>query len=77
MKSILYAKAIFERMVKEMNLDKTVCYCLNITNGDIKEAVENGARTLEEVQEKTGAGTACGACLDQIEVLVNHFTKEA
>ena len=60
-----------------MNLDKTVCYCFNITNGDIKKAIEDGARTLEEVQEKTDAGTACGACLEQIEVLVNHFTKES
>ncbi len=59
-----------------MDMNKTVCYCFNITNGDIREAVKNGAVTLEEVQEKTGAGTACGACLDQIEVLVNHFTKE-
>ena len=44
-----------------MDMNKTVCYCFNITNGDIKEAVKIGAVTLEEVQEKTGAGTACGA----------------
>ena len=60
-----------------MDMSKTVCYCLGITNGDIKEAIKSGATTLEEIQEKTGAGVACGACLDQIEVLVNHFTKEA
>ena len=36
-----------------MNLDKVVCNCLNITNGDIKNAVYSGASTLEEVQEKT------------------------
>ena len=59
-----------------MDMNKTVCYCFNITNGDIKKAIEDGATTLEEVQEKTGAGTACGACLDQIDVLVNYFTKE-
>lgn len=45
-----------------MNLEKIVCHCLGITNGMIKDAVESGAKTLEEVQEMTGAATVCGAC---------------
>ena len=40
-----------------MNLDKIVCECFGVTNRQIKEAVENGASTLEEVADKTGAGT--------------------
>ena len=56
-----------------MDMEKIVCNCYSITNGTIKEAVDNGARTLEEVQEATGAGTACGACLDDIQHLVDEF----
>ena len=41
-----------------MDLDKIVCDCYGVTNGMIKEAVENGAKTLEEVHEATEAGTA-------------------
>ena len=59
-----------------MNLDKVVCSCFNVTNGMIKEAVENGATTLEEVQDATGAGTACGACNDDIQHLIDSFLKE-
>lgn len=59
-----------------MNLDKVVCYCLNITNGMIKDAVDAGASTLEEVQEKTGASTVCGACLDNVQHLVEFFVEE-
>lgn len=59
-----------------MNLDKIVCDCLSVTNGMIKEAVENGATTLEEVQEATGAATACGACLEDVQRLVDYFTEE-
>lgn len=58
-----------------MNPDKVVCTCLNITNGMIQEAVESGAKTLEEVQEATGAGTVCGVCLDDIQHLVDEFTE--
>ena len=59
-----------------MNLDKVVCNCLNVTNGMIKDAVDAGASTLEEVHEKTGAGTVCGACLEEVQRVVDFFVKE-
>ena len=33
-----------------MDLEKVVCSCFGVTNGMIKEAVDSGASTLEEVQ---------------------------
>lgn len=59
-----------------MDLDKTVCYCQNVTNGMIKEAVDNGANTLEEVQAMTGAGTVCGSCIENVKHLVDQFVSE-
>ncbi|MBO5092911.1 MAG: (2Fe-2S)-binding protein [Lachnospiraceae bacterium] len=56
-----------------MNYDKIVCNCMSVTSGMIKEAVEGGADTLEAVQDATGAGTVCGACLDDVERLVKEF----
>ena len=57
-----------------MDMDKIVCNCYSITNGGIKEAVDNGATTLEEVQEATSAGTICGRCCDDIQNLITAFT---
>ena len=59
-----------------MDMEKIVCNCYSITNGAIKEAVDNGATTLEAVQEATGAGTICGACLDDLQHLVDEFVAE-
>ncbi len=59
-----------------MDWDMVVCYCMNVTNGMIKEAVENGATTLEEVQAETGAGTVCGTCLENVRQLVESLVKE-
>ncbi len=42
----------------------------------IKDAVDGGAKTLEEVQDITGAGTVCGACLEDVRHLVEQFVKE-
>ena len=63
-------------MVYDMDLNKVVCTCLNVTNGMIKDAVDAGARTLEEVQEATGASTVCGACMEDVQHLVDFFVGE-
>lgn len=60
-----------------MNMEKIACECMSVTVGMIKEAVENGAHTLEEVQAETGAGSGCGACSEYVETLVKHFVEES
>ena len=59
-----------------MNLDEVVCPCMNITNGMIKDAVEAGAKTLEDIQDQTGATTVCGACMDDVQKLLDLFLSE-
>ena len=59
-----------------MDFDKVVCSCLGITVGMIKDAVDSGASTLEEVQNKTGASTICGACTDDVQRYVDYFATE-
>ena len=61
----------------QMDMDKVVCSCMSVTSGMIQEAVNSGARTLEEVQEATGAGTVCGACLEDVRHLVDEFVAES
>ena len=56
-----------------MDLNEKVCFCGNVTVGDIKTAVEAGSTTLEEVQEATGAGTHCGRCKEKVRELVEQF----
>ncbi|MEZ3460858.1 MAG: (2Fe-2S)-binding protein [Lachnospiraceae bacterium] len=59
-----------------MNLDEVICFCQNVTSGMIKNAVDNGATTLEEVQKITGAGTVCGSCVANVQRLVEQFAAE-
>lgn len=55
-----------------MDLNETVCFCNDVTKGMIKDAVDAGAKTLEEVQEATGAGTVCGGCLDDVQTVIDE-----
>ena len=59
-----------------MDMDKMVCYCMSVTNGMVRESVYAGSDTLAEVQAATGASTVCGACLDNVQRLVDFFVEE-
>jgi nitrogen fixation NifU-like protein len=50
-----------------------ICNCLNITDKDIEEAVKNGARDWNELQEATKIGTVCGTCKPRAEELLHEF----
>lgn len=53
-----------------MSCNRVICPCQGIEIEDIKKAVDAGAETVDDVMEATGAGTICGACIDEIaEVL--------
>lgn len=57
-----------------MNDEEIICNCMSVTVAAIKEAYENGAHSVADVQNATGAGTVCGACLEQIELLLNQLS---
>ncbi len=40
-----------------------VCVCKNICIQEILEAIKNGIKTIDDIQEKTGAGTVCKMCV--------------
>lgn len=39
-----------------------VCICKAVTDGDIKQAVADGANSFREVRDQLGAATQCGKC---------------
>ena len=39
-----------------MDLNQKICYCFNVTVGDIKKEIESGSTTLQEIQSETKAG---------------------
>jgi assimilatory nitrate reductase electron transfer subunit len=42
----------------------TICQCNGVTKGDITAAWQDGARTLDEVAQRTRCTTGCGTCRD-------------
>ena len=51
----------------------TICQCMNVTDKDIEAAVKDGARTYEDIQNRTKAGTVCGQCKSETESLLHQY----
>ncbi|MCK4608350.1 MAG: iron-sulfur cluster assembly scaffold protein, partial [Gammaproteobacteria bacterium] len=45
---------------------KIVCQCMSVTDEEIKDAMLHGAKTYEDIQNITKAGTVCGQCEAEI-----------
>ena len=58
------------------NDHKEACHCKNVTYGKIRAAVQQGAKTFEEVQKITGCGTGCGKCREFIQYLIRDCLEE-
>ena len=59
-----------------MDKDKKVCYCFNVTVGDIVKAIEDGADSLGSGQKATKAGSGCGRCSKNVEKITLELLNE-
>lgn len=48
-----------------------VCLCHPTSDRDLDAVIDDGARTVEEVGARCGAGTGCGACVDEVRDRLN------
>jgi len=51
-----------------------ICHCLGITDKDIENAFQKGARTWEQLQQATKIGTVCGNCKEKALELMHGLS---
>jgi len=51
-----------------------ICRCLGITDKDIENAFQKGARSWEDLQKATKIGTACGNCKEKAMDLLHGLS---
>jgi len=60
-----------------MKEDPIICTCMEITKSQIENAIrEKNLRSIEAVQDETTAGTVCGACVDDIYIMLEEINGE-
>lgn len=53
-----------------------VCLCMGVCDREIREAMNEGACSMADVMECTGAGTRCGSCQPTIAKLIGDGDGE-
>lgn len=57
-----------------MERNEIICSCMDITKGEVEDAIKNKKLTsVSQVQDETEAGTVCGACVDDIYLLLEEM----
>jgi bacterioferritin-associated ferredoxin len=49
-----------------------VCVCNNISDREIRQAVELGLTSIEELRRELGVATCCGQCFSCAEEILNE-----
>ncbi|WP_432880931.1 (2Fe-2S)-binding protein [Kribbella sp. CA-245084] len=47
-----------------------VCHCEVVSDRDVRQSIDDGARTLAQVCGATGAGRNCGSCVFSVKRLL-------
>ena len=50
-----------------------ICICRSVSDHRIRQAAAEGARSLEDLQERLGVATGCGGCAEA----ARHCLREA
>lgn len=58
---------------KENIEEALICFCHGITEAEIREAIKNGALTLQDIKDRTKASTGCGGCTPECEKLLSEM----
>ena len=56
--------------------DDLICYCQEVTLGTIKQAIKDGAKTVEDITYVTEAGLACGGCIEELEEILEDLLNQ-
>lgn len=43
-----------------------ICLCHPTSDRDVDAIIDDGARTVQDIGRKCGAGTGCGMCVDEL-----------
>lgn len=67
---------IFEVPFDELTDDSIVCTCCDIKYSDVKQEIEFGINTVDELLESLEAGNTCRKCIKYLGMLMDHAREE-
>ena len=56
--------------------DYLVCTCMEVMHSDIKQAIQEGDDSFNELSDKLGVGTGCSSCVDEVHEILAQESKK-
>lgn len=53
-----------------------LCHCRGVNDRKVRKAIDDGARTIQELGEVCAAGTRCGGCWPALAELLSERTGQ-
>jgi len=60
----------------DKKFDYIVCVCMGVSYSTIVKEIQSGTRTFEELYDKLGVGSGCGACKQDIKDILEQELKK-
>lgn len=74
---LVYLPAVFSVILSAMGnnqkgqpRDRVVCFCYNVPESVIVEAIKNGCQSLMDIRRETYASTGCAGCSEEVKKLL-------
>lgn len=61
---------------KNQPREKTICFCYNVTEPVIVEAIRSGCKSLMDIRRETYASTGCAGCSEEIKKLLRKHIND-
>lgn len=56
--------------INQLMRPRKICVCRQVSESDIRNAVRNGAKTFQEISERTQASTNCATCASAVNAIL-------
>jgi len=53
-----------------------ICLCNNVTDSDIRRAVDDGVSNMQQLKMKTGCASTCGKCVESAKEVMENARSE-
>lgn len=65
------------RKPKNSPKERVICFCYNVSEQVIIEAIRKGATSLNDIRLDTYASTGCAGCAEEVKKLLRKFALPA
>ncbi len=55
--------------------EKVICFCYNVTEQTIMEAIRQGCSSLMDIRRETYASTGCAGCSEEVKKLLRKYSS--